>query len=115
MFAIDTYKMVFVNSRSHGTTKRKRRYEKADSYFKTVTSFLLAVEDQSLEHLVNSAFQKMFASFDQFIRQGSSWVLKKVAHLDIYTVAYNPLGGGSYFKLPPKLRNTKAIVNVKNT
>ena len=38
-----------------------------------------------------------------------------VIKLEMHTVAYKPLGGGSYIKLPKEIANKKAVVNMKNT
>ena len=46
--------------------------------------------------------------------RGSGWIYRgvKVAYLDISR--NNPLRGGSYIPLPPKLKDKQAIINVKN-
>jgi hypothetical protein len=46
-------------------------------YFRSETTHILRVHDKDLEHNINSSFQKMFKSLDEFIRKGSSWSLKK--------------------------------------
>jgi len=45
---------------------------------------------------LNAAFQKMFASFEEYIREGSNWVLKQIIKLEVSTVNYSPLGGSTY-------------------
>ena len=51
---------------------------------------------------------------DEFQKQSSKWVFKKVEYFDILIDPYQPLSGNSYIKLPPELANKKAIINVKN-
>ncbi|KAK3104658.1 hypothetical protein FSP39_007291 [Pinctada imbricata] len=52
------------------------------------------------EHNINEALQKMFAAFEEFMREGSNWNFKRVIKLDINTASYSPLGGSSYIPTP---------------
>ena len=45
----------------------------------------------------------------------SGWAFYCVDKLEMHTVTYKPLGGGSYIKLPKEIANKKAVVNMKNT
>ena len=45
----------------------------------------------------------------------SGWRFHSVIKLEMHTVAYKPLGGGSYIKLPKEIANKKAVLNMKNT
>ena len=45
---------------------------------------------------------------------GSGWVFVEVENLTLYTTKYDPLNAGSYIDLPKELKNTKAIINMKN-
>ena len=57
---------------------------------------------------------KIFESIQNFQNRGSGWQFDRVEHLDININPYNPLSGSSYIKLPGKLYEKKAIINVKN-
>ncbi|XP_054712885.1 uncharacterized protein LOC129222404 [Uloborus diversus] len=51
---------------------------------------------------------------DDFQARGSGWVLSKIDNLELRINKYNPLRGSSYIELPDKIKNKKAIINVKN-
>ncbi|KAK3107584.1 hypothetical protein FSP39_017789 [Pinctada imbricata] len=67
------------------------------------------------EHDLNEGMQKIFASFDEYIRRGSSWTLKKILKCEVYTVKYAPVGASRYFQLPNVLSNTRSIININNS
>ena len=46
--------------------------------------------------------------------QTSGWSFHSVIKLEMHTVVYKPLGGGSYIKLPKEITTKKAVVNMKN-
>ena len=68
------------------------------------------------EHELNESFQKMFESFEKYVKESSGWVLKKVLHFLVHTVIYSPLSGSSYIQLPStcKLRHSHSILNIRN-
>ena len=48
-------------------------------------------------------------------QQESGWTFHSIIKLEMHTVAYKPLEGGSYIKFPKEIANKKAVVNMKNT
>ena len=64
--------------------------------------------------LYSRMLQKMLESLAKYQQKGSNWVFDKVEELHFYTVKYEPLSGSSYIPLPEKLKNKKAIINMKN-
>lgn len=89
--------------------------EKKNPDFRSPTTHILAPDDdEDVDHGINNAFQKMFKSFDEFIRKGSNWTLKKVDSLELHTASYKAIGGKAYFPLPRALAVSKAIINVQN-
>lgn len=87
--------------------------ETAKPHFRSNTYAHLSAEDFSL-HNLNEAFQKMFASKEQFIMKGSDWILSKILYLEVCFANYLPLKGGNYISEPSALRRSKSLVNVKN-
>ena len=49
-----------------------------------------------------------------FQRSGSNWVFARINQLAIHLGDWKPLGGSSYIPLPKKIRNKKAVINMKN-
>lgn len=87
--------------------------ESTKPHFRTKTNVLLSGTDLK-EHMINENFQKIFRSFDEFQRKGSSWTLKKIICFEIYTVKYSPVVAGSFIDLPVELQNTRALINIRN-
>ena len=51
---------------------------------------------------------------DEFIRNGSGWVLHHLVRIDLDIVRYNPLKASSYIALPKVIKNRKACINIQN-
>lgn len=67
-------------------------------------------EDELYNVMVDRALETM-ATFQM---RGSNWTFQSIIALEIHTVAYRPLRGSSYIKLPEVLAKKKAIINMKN-
>ncbi|KAK3107369.1 hypothetical protein FSP39_012926 [Pinctada imbricata] len=74
----------------------------------------VALENDDLDHDVNSAFQEMTNNMEEFINKGSDWRFDEVVSMEIVTVPYQLLGGSSYLPLPVELRGIRSVINVKN-
>lgn len=82
-------------------------------YFRSRTYITLSADDVN-EHDLNEAMQKMYASLEKFMREGSGWYLKKVLKLEIHTVVYKPLRGSAYIPLPKSLSFNQSVLNIQN-
>lgn len=82
-------------------------------HFRSTNYTTLNMDTFDLENLIE-AFQKMFESFEKFIRESSGWVLKKVVKLIVHTVNYSPLKGSSFVELPHKLKRSTCLLNIRN-
>ena len=49
-----------------------------------------------------------------FQGRGSNWQFVAVNRLEIHLVDFKPLGGSSFIPLPQKIKNKKAVINMKN-
>ena len=67
-----------------------------------------------LSELYDQMTDKIFELIQNFQNRGSGWQFDRVEHLDININPYNPLSASSYIKLPKKLAEKKAIINVQN-
>ena len=54
------------------------------------------------------------ALLENFISNGSGWVVNEIKTVWIEIAKYQPLKGGSYMSLPRKLSNKKCVINPKN-
>ena len=90
--------------------------EKAWPHFRS-KNYVFMLNEMFNENDLYAAFQKMFASFEEYLREGSSWVLKRIIKLEVSTVNYAPLGGSSYIPTPTTFtrRRPSLLVNVQNS
>ena len=62
-------------------------------HFRSLTYATLYNENIG-EHELSESFQNVSASLETYLRNASGWNIRKVIHLKVHTVIYNPLGGG---------------------
>ena len=74
----------------------------------------IVTEATDISDLYDQMTDKIFESIQNFQNRGSGWQFDRVEHLDININPYNPLSASSYIKLPKKLYEKNAIINVKN-
>ncbi len=56
----------------------------------------------------------ILAGIDQFVQNGSGWVLRNIRYIQINTARYRPVRGSSFIPLPRALAFKRAIINIKN-
>ena len=70
-------------------------------------------------HTIDAALPNVHAQLlrklEQFTRNGSGWVVDNVDTLWLDIARFQPLKGGSYLRLPPKVSAKKAIIKVQST
>lgn len=78
------------------------------------SSFKILDANFSASDDVDKGFQSLYKNFEEYNDRGSGWTLKKIIHIEISTVVYDPLPGRTYFTEPTKIKNSKAILNIQN-
>ena len=78
------------------------------------TDPVIITEATVLSDQYNTMTSRIFELIQNFNNRGSGWQFDRVEHLDININPYNPLSASSYIKLPKKLAEKNAIINVKN-
>ena len=58
--------------------------------------------------------ETMKGEIEAWSARGSGWVLEKIMVAYVNVARYQPLRGGTYLDLSPKLKNKKAAINVRN-
>ena len=66
-------------------------------------------ENEILDQMIGRIIE-LIANFQQ---NGSNWVFERVNQLQIHLADWKPFGG-SFIPLPPKIKNKKAVINIKN-
>jgi len=60
------------------------------------------------EAMINDFFNR-FIEIEAWSQRGSGWVIEGILDAFVNVARYEPFRGGSYFPLPKKLQNKKAI------
>ena len=97
------------------------KYDKEGNKIDTVAFFTsrcvtkLPQEDKETLNLsIDQVYYKMFVDCQEFQREGSGWAIDEVLYLKLIMAKYVPLEGSQYINLPPKVKNSKAVINIQN-
>ncbi|GFR27609.1 uncharacterized protein TNCT_179661, partial [Trichonephila clavata] len=85
-------------------------FESCTSYFRSKCCISLNQEIPDVE----TSIAKVIASCNEFENKGTGWEFQEVVKNKLKIAIYKPLAVASYIPLPPKLKNKKAILNIKN-
>ena len=64
--------------------------------------------------MLQSSTEKINQSFDEFLKDGSGWILESIDYLRLYTAEYAPMHGNRYIPTPEAIMHKQGIVNIKN-
>ena len=88
----------------------QKKIEFAPIYFNSTTK-TVTNHKSSLEN----AFQEILYRNDNWINEGSGWIVELIESQYINISTYRPLSGSSYVKLPAEWRSPKrGLINIKN-
>ena len=75
----------------------------------------LILEGTNEEDIYDEMVEEILEEIDKTRdAEGSGWRFEKVEKLVLHTTRWDPVSAGSYMELPQKLKNRKAIINMKN-
>ena len=64
---------------------------------------------------LDKSFQQILRRVDNWIIEGSGWIVEKIHSQNIKISIFRPLSGSSYIKLHAKLKSLKkGLINIKN-
>ena len=93
------------------TGKRVSIYKTA--FFNGKAKTITKADD--IEHELNMSRQEILKLIDQWVSEGSGWVIDRIDSHYINVTTYTPLHGSSYIELPTELKNPKkGLINIKN-
>ncbi|KAL9972240.1 hypothetical protein ACROYT_G018509, partial [Oculina patagonica] len=69
---------------------------------------------EEIEKEFDRFIEKAKGEIEAWSEKGSGWKIERIEMAYINVARYQPLRGGSYLPLPPKLANKKAVINVQN-
>ena len=84
--------------------------EFAPVYFNSVTKTVI-----NHRFRLENAFQEILYMIDNWINEGSGWIIELIESQYINISTYRPLVGSSYIDLPIELKHPKkGLINIKN-
>ncbi|XP_071446155.1 uncharacterized protein [Hetaerina americana] len=75
---------------------------------------MVVLYTDKMQEIVEEAFSKLMREKSEFQAKGSGWTPAAVIGMELWINKYNPLRGSTFIELPAKIKNTKAVINVKN-
>ena len=64
---------------------------------------------------LDRSFQEILYRIDNWINEGSGWIVESVQSQYVNISDYSPLEGSTYIELPDKLKNPmKGLINIKS-
>ena len=97
------------------------KYDKEGNEIDTVAFFtsrcvtkLPQEDEETLNLSIDQAYYKMFVDCQEFQREGSGWAIDEVLYLKLMMAKYVPLKASQYIDLPPKVKNSKAVISIQN-
>ena len=94
---------------------RNGRIEYMNHYFNKMQPIILNQDNiNGLNNFMNQFVDEVKGEIEGWSEKGSGWIVDEILEAFINVARYQPLRGGSYMPLSEKLKNKKAIVNVKN-
>ena len=94
---------------------RDGKVEEMEHYFNRMQPVIVNEHNiDSLKPLLNQFIHEVKGEIEVWSERGSGWIMDKILKAFINVAQYQPMRGGSYMELPTKLKNKKAIINVKN-
>ena len=108
----NTKTKMILNCKMQRTDLRTGEIIEVDAEFHSEIERNLAETDE------NKLLDKMIARIGEvlanFQQSGSNWVFVKVNQLQIHMADWKPISGSSYIPLPARIKNKKAVINIKN-
>ena len=84
--------------------------EFAPVYFNSATKRVI-----NSEYNLDRSFQEILYRIDNWINEGSSWIIESIETQYVNISVYSPLSGTTYIELPHKLKHSmKGLINSKN-
>ena len=82
-------------------TQINRDIENAPIYFKSATKIVINSDKYDLD----KSFQEILYRIDNWINEGSGWIIELIEGQYVNISIYSPLTGGTYIELPDGLKN----------
>ena len=90
--------------------KRNEGNKYSSVYFNSTTKTVI-----NSEFNLDKSFQEILCRIDNWINEGSGWIIESISGEYINTSKYSPIIGSSFIELPSELKNSKkGLINIKH-
>ena len=90
--------------------KRKKGIEYSSVYFNSTTKTVI-----NSEFNLDKSFQEILYRIDNWINEGSGWIIESISGEYVNFSKYSPLFGSSFAELPSELKDSKKVQLVSKT
>ena len=104
-------KMIFICQMQRTDLKTGETTDIEAEFHSDIETNLEETNDQKLLDRMIARIEEVLANFQQ---SGSNWVFQQIRRLEIHFANWQPLGGSTFIPLPAKIKNKKALINLKN-
>ena len=81
-----------------------------------LNSFVKTVINYDFEDSIDKSISEILFRLDNWINEGSEWVIERINDQYLNISQYAPLVGSSFIELPKELKNPKkGLINLRNT
>ena len=89
--------------------------EEMNHYFNRMQPVILNRHNiDIIKALLNQFIHDVKGEIEAWSERGSGWIMDKILEAYINVARYQPMRGGSYMPFPAKLKNKKAVLNIRN-
>ena len=71
-------------------------------------------DENEIEEYFDNIFEIINGKIEAWVAEGSGWEVEKIELVYVNVARFQPLRGGTYLPIPTKLKNKKAVMNVRN-
>ena len=91
---------------------REGIHQRLTTYFRSSIKTIL--RSLQINEMIEESSQQINTSFENFIKDGSGWILESIDYIMLYTAVYEPIRGKSFVPTPTSIMGKKCVVNIQN-
>ena len=104
-------KMIFICQMQRTDLKTGETIEVDADFHSEIEINIAETDEKKLLDKMIARIEEVLANFQQ---SGSNWVFQRIIRLEIHFANWKPIRGATFIPLPAKLKNKKAVINIKN-
>ena len=74
----------------------------------------LIINNTNIQSSLQISKQHILNLISQWVSEGSGWTVESIESHHLNIANYSPLKGSSYIELPPEIKKSKGLINIKN-